>query len=392
MSTDKELQHKFEERAAIMEFDGGLPRAEAERRAQIECAHSINGPSSLFRRKLCPGSYHAENGQPELPGNDAQSDGEKWHADIAKCIKARTLLPDVDDEVVEAWRIFLNLRGAFSTVLVENTFSMKALPECGVGTPDLAMCEVFSHGMIVDWKFTHIDPESAAGNLQLQAYAIELCEAYNLSSVEVVLACVLSKRISRHTYTSQELMAAKKHIQSIIANAMRQDAPRVMGEHCRYCRAASSCLSGTGMNVDEIQSTDMLPAGIHPDTLGALAIKSEAMSLWMTAIKSELLERLKNGEVIPGWTLGQTRATRRWTCEDEPALIEMLRNRLRVTHEQFCELKVLTPAQIEKKFKVKMDDMVSITHGVKAVRAGVANAKKQDETSKGAHPPAHAGG
>jgi hypothetical protein len=44
------MQHAFEERAAIMEFDGDLTRQEAERRARADIGH-------VFRRGRDPGPH-----------------------------------------------------------------------------------------------------------------------------------------------------------------------------------------------------------------------------------------------------------------------------------------------------------------------------------------------
>ena len=41
---EAERRHAFEERAAIMEYDGGMSRAEAERCAAADCANRIMKP------------------------------------------------------------------------------------------------------------------------------------------------------------------------------------------------------------------------------------------------------------------------------------------------------------------------------------------------------------
>lgn len=46
--TELDWHDAFEERAAIMEFDGGLPRAEAERQARIDIA-TLRAPKSPQR-------------------------------------------------------------------------------------------------------------------------------------------------------------------------------------------------------------------------------------------------------------------------------------------------------------------------------------------------------
>ncbi len=41
---EADRRHAFEERAAIMEYEGGMSRAEAERCATVDCANRIAKP------------------------------------------------------------------------------------------------------------------------------------------------------------------------------------------------------------------------------------------------------------------------------------------------------------------------------------------------------------
>lgn len=88
-----------------------------------------------------------------------------------------------------------------------------------------------------------------------------------------------------------------------------------------------------------------------------LADMSEAMTkvplmkAWIKGVEDAMKQTLlENGESIEGWKVVHGRQARKW--KDEDTAVKYLKRRVPKFQHNFCTLKFMSPAQVEKKLKL----------------------------------------
>lgn len=209
--------------------------------------HHEDGPSSLPKRKLCPGSKGLEKDLPELPGNETQESGNNCH----EAMETGDITGLSDTEVaniekakeVEEQRI-LSLCDKFGEPISDNreillTTLDKELEVLNFGTADRVI--IFKDvALIIDYKFGF--NKIGSDSIQLLNYAVAVHQRYGIDNV---YCCVIQPTISNYPiieYNKEGLEDGLDDIQEIIINANDPYAPIVPGEaQCRYCKAKFIC-------------------------------------------------------------------------------------------------------------------------------------------------------
>jgi Protein of unknown function (DUF2800) len=288
--------------------------------------HSPNGPSSLYRRSLCPGSLRAEQGLSSTE-TKAAGRGTILHEAIYEHLCGRK--PDLEPEHIEAirsaWIQMLNaindtpLPGietdngatgktkAGGTWYAERTLQSPATStNREVGTPDLFIVYP-DHIVLIDWKFGDSFVDHPRWNFQLKDYAVsiwfELGLAYPISPVIIQpSAAGFEHNPWIYEYSDRDIMV--KQIMDIRDRANSLDAPMVVGPACQFCKARSTC-SARAVAAGSI-ALDLDPLAASPERLN--------MKLWQLRTLKQMAESriqdikaiIESGKAVAsGWSIVQ---------------------------------------------------------------------------------------
>lgn len=334
--------------------------------------HSLNGPSALERRELCPGSAQMEAGQPDRGNPDAER-GKALHRAVELSILADqyTTVDNVHDAAIAMAALNDFDRDAANycagqveellheynvkypgqiSIVAEAWLDLVAIdPDIGGGTPDLLIITpALIH--VVDYKFG-IHPVTAADrNRQLQAYAIGALYKYgpanNLDSVRVTVLQPFGNRCSTHEYTQNKLEGMQHELRAIVAKTKAPSPPIVPGDkQCRNCKAAGVCRAlatqSAGLTVKPI-NTLTLPE------IGKFLTVAPLVKRWLDQLEERALAEAESGSEIPGFFLGEGRKTRVWAAPDTAAdALRAAAHALGKPIAAVTNTEVASPAQIE---------------------------------------------
>jgi hypothetical protein len=188
---------------------------------------------------------------------------------------------------------------------------------------------------IVDLKygFGIVEPKE---NWQLLAYAIG--EVIRLGrTFEKITMTIMQPRPYHEegsyrdwTITYSELMDYYKDLEyrmQIVASDAKQLAS---GSHCKYCPAAHSC---PALNRSFYEGLDVVLEGFRDEKLNTMEIADQLTLvnkfLEVAKIKKDSMEqlainRIKIGQIVPGYTTEQSFGDRQWKKEVSPQVIQMM--------------------------------------------------------------------
>lgn len=203
--------------------------------------HHINGPSSLERRMLCPGSMKMEEHMPETPSKDA---------DEGTMLHERVVTKDMSGLTTEQETSVQKCLDAIEEIDPEHKYNIyheKELKLIGndlkvitFGTSDVVIpMDDVVH--VIDWKFGRIPVEYAGENIQLACYGAMAMQTFSKPKAIVHL---VQPRINRHDifpFTDADAITAT--ISNIISKCEAGNAELIpdADKQCKYCRAISKC-------------------------------------------------------------------------------------------------------------------------------------------------------
>lgn len=274
---------------------------------------------------------------------------------------------------------------------------------------------------IVDLKFGRGVSVEAEGNSQLRYYAAgALGAAQTLfgqlgpnGTVPVKIKTVTVTIVQPRAYhpkgpvrwadhTADEITQwARTTLYEGVVRAMTDNGQTICaGPQCRFCPVAPHCAGPAQFSFQTAQAAFMvtpptnLPAStpshmalpqvsLSDAALGDLMNKIEIIGPWIESVRSLALQRLEAGQPVEGWKLVPKRASRKWADEDAQSQIETLASDPKVTDEMLdaiTEVKLLSPAQAEKKLGKKQFDAAVAAHVVKT-SSGMTLAPEVDPRS-----------
>lgn len=302
--------------------------------------------SGMQRLVLCPGSWLAEKGCPDV-GSEAAELGTRLH----KHMELGTA-PD-DPEEVEAveWCRRMELQLAEKYVapmgadLVLREQRWWGHNEAFSGQADV----VFVHegcALVLDYKFGRVPVAAARDNMQLAALAYLALR--NLPDVDVVFCGILQPLASRQEprvvrYHREMKGQLEGYFMQVVEEAEKPHALRVPGENqCRYCKAKAECLACNGLVV---QQTQVDVAAAWPEwspEKKAEAVRVAALAKkWAEAVERKAKGDLKEGLSIPGCSL--TAGKKSFKVTDAQGAFSVLADAIGLTGEEFaacCSVKI----------------------------------------------------
>jgi hypothetical protein len=216
--------------------------------------HARLSPSAADRWFICPGAPNAEHGLPDAP-SPAASEGTTAHTLLETALGARqapadcTDIPGVNPEMMQhvtaAWRLAAGMQAGCDRFAIE----MKVDPGSVFNRDDLwgtsdIVIEHGNHLTVLDFKYGRwpVDP---ANSKQLQIYAIGAA-AQSLQRIESFTLGIIQPRtagppLKLWQVDRDGMTDFARQLKAAAAATDDPEAQRIPGDHCKFCRARSTC-------------------------------------------------------------------------------------------------------------------------------------------------------
>jgi len=337
-------------------------------------AHAKFGASNAKRRMNCPGSLNAEAPFPDESspyaelGTAAHELGEfclvNGHEDAFAFIGEEHNGHKVDDNMARAVQVYIDhIRATAmsepSLCRYEKRFSLDKLdpPMPMFGTADCIIYGKESGTLyVIDYKHGQGVAVEVEDNAQLKYYALgAILEIGDKAPVNKVTTIVVQPRamhpdgpVRQHSYSRDEIMDFGTELIDAAHESLKPNAPRIAGDHCKFCKAAGTCsaLRNDALAVaqDEFGAVkdinDLTPAEVA-DYLEKVPLIEE----WIKSLRRHANYILESGNTLPGYKLVEKRPTRRWRVENEFVAWATEEG---LDDDDIYEKKLKSPSQIER--------------------------------------------
>lgn len=354
-------------------------------------AHStLVGGSSAARVIACPASIprSAELVRVETT-SPAAEEGTALHTCMEMLLLEEATVPDFLDKKVNGVLITPELyveklvpAWAATKALMEDLGIEEFEPEAQVafirdplrgafGTIDLIGVTADGTPVFVDFKFGSGYDVDVTDNPQLLFYAAASLNMggwpWDANPEEAIIA-IIQPTFEPITTTQRvpvsDLQGFTLTLAAAIHNAHSDHPTAATGEHCRWCPAAPWC-------PDKLRQAE-IAVDISPDDKEQMAYALElAFELedWVRKVKNNAHGLLENTTAeIPGFKLVKKRAVRRW--RDEVVVTDQLKRSRKLAQEDYADVKIKSPAQLEKVCKQKDVDFTKFNAMIESVSSG----------------------
>ncbi len=315
--------------------------------------HARLPASTAHRWTACPASaYMDESG--DRRGSRYAAEGTAAHFLVERCLRdgsdprdymGRTIHVDENGdtlwgaEIKGDWSFEVNpeMVGAAMTFLQCTGDALITMDPGGVSYVEERVSPGHEHlGGTLDWAHVSGDQAVIADlkygrgvvvevheNPQQMIYALGLLARH--PEVQEVTSYIVQPRaphadgsIRWTTYSAQELVDFYVWLLQRVEAADDPGAPRIVGEHCRFCPDLANCPAA----LEQAQGVAAMEFG--EDDVGEFITEcltlAPMVEAWAKAVRREALGRLMDEQVVPGWKLVHGRGTRAWTAEETEVL------------------------------------------------------------------------
>lgn len=201
-------------------------------------------------------------------------------------------------------------------VLVEQKLGMAAQNIGRGGTADLVLVVPFKFIVVVDWKFGHLEQDSAEDNDQLAAYAAAAAETFKTRHVEVHIVQPRAEKHARATaatFNAEALDAQNAWTRAVVALASKPN-PELAPSYdaCKYCRAFTRCAAAKELIVKTNEALEFLGQPQDADQWGELAGVAKLAEKFGERGVDEVKAHLNSGGSATGWKMAPSGTMR--TC------------------------------------------------------------------------------
>ena len=391
----------------------------------------IVGGSTASRRMGCPRSYKLEQLVPkDERGSDYAREGTALHElmaeTLANGIEPTDVLPFTFTAADGSWSFTVDEKlwaekgepalaafdrfcisqearfGQEMRMLVERRVAVPGIPGA-FGTSDIiATCG--DNIFVMDWKFG-FKTVRAEENKQLMFYAAGALNTeaewigpvYGDTPVTLAIIQPLNansgNEIVQHWTTNVDALDAYvEELKAAVAEAQTDDARMAKGSWCDFARCKTVCplyLNAAfvlGQKLEALKAKQAASNGSPDDRLdwgqryAELLEMAELVEPLVAEVFSQAHAYAEQGSEIPGWGLEAKRAgARSWAVGESTLKLFFKRNRLKM--DVWTELKIKTPAQIEKTLKG-----LGLTLPKHYIEAGVSSGTKLSRSDKNKRP------
>jgi RecB family exonuclease len=233
--------------------------------------------------------------------------------------------------------------------------------------------------VVLDYKFGY-HSVSVENNAQLLFYALAAATDKKTrdwfdSAEKIVLAVVQPNEDGDTLQTFDVTMDdvdnfETKYLAAVEASEDPQSVATA-GAWCKYCPAHATCPVKTGAALKATRVNT-----ITADRLAEYLPLAEEVLAWAAEVQKMAHEQLELGLAIKGYKLVAKRAMRVWN--DTDAVEDKIRKAKKIKLEEGFDLKLKSPAQLEKVCKRKGIDFDSYTDYISSVSSGTTLAKESD--------------
>lgn len=278
---------------------------------------------------------------------------------------------EITEEMSDAVRGFvqevLSAVNFDSKLWVERKFSLAPFnpPAEMFGTADAIVFDVRARRLMVfDFKYGQGHAVDVIDNAQLKYYGlgalIEIEAEIGPGLIDEIGLVIVQPRAShadgpvrRWSLSHSDLIDFASDLLESAGWTLEPDAPLVPGRWCRFCRAGAVCPArkAEAQAVARVEfAPHVLPEPPAPATLPLPVLvdimdKLDIVEDWARAVRQHVQGLLERGVEVPGWKLVEKRATRRWKDE---AAVKAFAKEINLVTEELYELKLKSPAQLEK--------------------------------------------
>lgn len=375
-----------------------------------EKAHATFGASASERWLACPGSIQLGQGIKSVSGR-AADEGTDGHTCLEtllkngpeKCLATSAFLRKTyPTEMVmhaekaarEIWK--RTPKGA--ELLSETRCDLTHIDKDAFGTTDAVIIEPWGYLEVIDYKYGWgvVEPKD---NPQMIFYGLAVAHAYDYNFKGIKLTIMQPRApheagpIRTHVMPMRDLMKWEKIFSDGIKAAKKKDAPRKVGDWCRYCPAIHKCPERSTKVLEEARAAFSAEGEIHmpevkagadllaPANIGQTLTNLVLLEEWIAAVRKHAEGVLKDGGKIKGWALVPTRPTRKW-INAEKAHVEAMKvfGSLALTKRE-----LLSPAQLEEIPAPKGIDVKAwVKKRCASVSSGVKLAPESDNNASAA--------
>lgn len=312
--------------------------------------HHLNGPSRWYMREACPGSAAMEAGLPDEE-SAAAWEGTCAHAVLERCLnemeydasiftgllmeaKGRTftVTQRMVDNVNVALKWFVDtLDGRPISEFewhAERTLDLSMFEPGMKGTADLSMLHLPSrHLYAMDYK-NGATPTPGALRLQAKGYARASLEIFPGQAVETVTVVVVQPNdfangpIKSETFHALDLYDFVDDVKEILAKTKDPNAPRIPGDHCRFCKGANTlrCPEFSDGAVQACKNAHDLiepPPNMDSEELGRRLRELTWIKLYCTKVEALANAEALRGNLPKGFNWYWGRGSRKWRASDD---------------------------------------------------------------------------
>lgn len=302
-------------------------------------AHAPFGPSKLKQYELCPGSYRAEQGVPDVQTQYSAA-GTLLHAYAAHCLELDVdaaegayELPDYPDLQfitaeqagwVQEYLNYVRNLGPLREIEVKVT-PIASLAEWVWGTADAAVfADTTLH--VADLKGGSGVKVDAVDNIQTAAYGLGAYREFNelYGPFDTLVTHIVQpplNNIAEYAYSIEDLEKVEQRIIRIVELA-RADEPvfNPTEEGCRFCKARATCKARAEANLHIAQvAFGAIPKGptLTLEEVGQILPQLADIKRWAEELATWAEQQALVGVKIPGYKLVEGRSNRKWTNEAE---------------------------------------------------------------------------
>lgn len=400
-------------------------------------AHHPLGFSAAHRWMPCSGSVALSAQYPDKAGDEA-AEGTQAH-DLAEALLRRKETEWAPADMVDFVREYTegvrdpdwlrhmlglpaDTRVELVKEWVEERVSLPLL--AGAASPEGDLGEVFStldHAavwaiwdragdqwptrfvlVVSDLKYGMGVPVEAKDNPQTRLYLAGMGQIADLYyPISRYVGVIYQPRLESRTFEvldAAELDAFVALASDRALATLAPHAPLVPGEkQCRWCKAKADCPARAAYTraalAADFAALDALeegtagigapdPADFDPEELGRALRAVPLVKQWVSAVETAALERLKEGEPVPGWKLVEGRSNRRWASTD---LAEARLLGAGLGMDDVWERELISPAKAEKALGKKVFKAADLGELIDKPRGSATLAPEDDP-----RPPYHA--
>jgi hypothetical protein len=355
--------------------------------------HLTFGGSTIARTIACPGWVQESKNAPPQLESDAAAEGtllhncmeaymmEDKHPDdmLGMTYKHMELTPDLlNDKLMPAVNTLEDLLKSYDIEEYICEPMVTLSDDVGGSIDFIGVSADRKAVLLVDYKFGYHQVH-AVENKQLMFYALcaslDPATAEMFSEAETISMAIIQptteEGMAVYMVKPEVISGFEKTVASAIGEARKDNASIEPGEHCQFCPALPTCPVKTGQAMKA-----MMMSPDQMESMSEMLELAEQLKPWIKKVETVAHEQMELGAKVNGYKLVNKRASRVWN--DTDAVTTMIRNARKIKLEEGFDMKLKSPAQMEKLCKNKKVDFKKYAEYISSVSSGTTLCREDD--------------